>query len=513
MDNEIILEMKSISKYFPGVHALEKVDFDLRKGEVHALVGENGAGKSTLIKILAGVYKADEGEIWLKGKKISTHGTKDMIGYGISVIYQELNLIPHMSVGENIFLGREPIKNNYFRFINWQQMYTDVKEIMDIFNIDLDPRKKVYTLGIAYQQVVEIAKALSLQSEILVMDEPTATLTGYETENLFNIIDALKKKGVSIIYISHRLEEIRRIADRVTVLRDSRKIITDNLMNLQIDEIIKYMVGRELKDKYLKEEIVIGNEILGVKNLSKKGVCDNINFNLKKGEILGIAGLVGAGRTEMIQLLFGYQKKDSGIITINGKEVQIKSPYDAIKAGIGLIPEERKNQGLVLCRSVFHNISLSILDRFSLAGFIKNRNLKEIIDSIINRINIKTPSRKQLVKNLSGGNQQKVVLAKWFSRNCDIYIFDEPTRGIDVGAKIEIYQLMSNLVKNGAGIIMISSELPEILNISDRIIVMYNGMIVKKFNKGEATQESILRYAFGGGKGSLKYAKEMLGEV
>ena len=383
---------------------------------------------------------------------------------------------------------------------------------MQPFNIELNPKTKVYTLGIAYQQIVEIAKALSLDSEVIVMDEPTATLTGHEVERLFEIIDTLKEKGVSVIYISHRLEEIWRVADRVTVLRDGERIITDDLKNLQMGEIIKYMVGREVAEKYPKEELPIGAELLKVENVSKEGMCEGISFNLRQGEILGIAGLVGAGRTEMIQLLFGYQKRDSGRITIKGKEAPIKKPWDAVREGMGLIPEERKNQGLVLCLSVFDNISLAILDRFSVSGFLKGKTLRGIVDNIIQKIDIRTPTTKQLVKNLSGGNQQKVVLAKWFSRDCDIYIFDEPTRGIDVGAKIEIYRLMESLAKNGAGIIMISSELPEILNMSDRILVMYNGQIVKEFEKSEATQEGILSYAIGGGEKSIKYAKELLGE-
>jgi ribose transport system ATP-binding protein len=511
MTNETILQMVGISKEFPGVRALSKVDFDLKKGEVHALVGENGAGKSTLIKILSGVYRADEGEIWLRGQKITAHGTKAMLDSGVSVIYQELNLIPYLSVAENIFLGREQLKGNT-NLIDWKTMYAKVREILQPFRIEIDPKTKVYTLGIAYRQIVEIAKALSLESEVIVMDEPTATLTGHETERLFEMIDTLKTKGVSVIYISHRLEEIRRVADRVTVLRDGEKIVTDALRHLTIPDIIKFMVGREIKDKYPKEDIPVGDVLLNVENLTKEGVCDHASFALRKGEILGIAGLVGAGRTEMIQLLFGYQKRDSGKITVKGRAAQIKKPRDAVREGIGLIPEERKNQGLVLGLSVFDNVSLSILDRFAVSGFLKGKILRGLVDDIIQKISIKTPTPKQLVKNLSGGNQQKVVLAKWFLRNCDIYIFDEPTRGIDVGAKVEIYRLMESLAQQGAGIIMISSELPEVLNMSDRILVMYNGRIVKEFARSEATQEMILSYAIGGDESSLKYAKEILGE-
>lgn len=508
---EEILRMTGISREFPGVKALQNVDFNLLRGEVHALVGENGAGKSTLIKILAGVHRADEGEVWLKGKKITIHSTREMIDYGVSVIYQELHLIPYLSIAENIFLGREPLKKGS-RLIDWKKMHDDVNEIMQLFKIQIDPKTKVYTLGIAYRQVVEIAKALSLHSEILVMDEPTATLSGHETERLFEIIHTLKKQGVSIIYISHRLEELKRVADRVTVLRDGKKIIADNLENLTLNEIIRYMVGRVLEEKYPKEEIPAGEELLRVEGLSKKGVCENVSLHLRAGEILGIAGLVGAGRTEMIQLIFGYQKRDTGRILVKGKEVSIKKPWDAVRYGFGLIPEERKNQGLVLDLTVFDNISLAIMDLFSISGFLKKKELRQLVQSIIGSLDIKTPSIKQLVKNLSGGNQQKVVLAKWFLRDCQVYIFDEPTRGIDVGAKIEIYRLMEKLAKNGAGIIMISSELPEIINISDRILVMYEGKIVKEFQKEQASQESILSYAIGGDAESIEYARRMPGE-
>ena len=511
MSAEYILQMIGISKEFPGVKALNNVDLDLRKGEVHALVGENGAGKSTLIKILAGVHRADSGEIWWKGEKLSAFGTKTMLDRGVSVIYQELNLVPHLSVAENIFLGREQMKSNT-PLIDWKQMHQKVAEILQPFNVDLDPKTKVYTLGVAYQQIVEIAKALSLESDVIVMDEPTATLTGPETERLFEMIALLQQKGVSIIYISHRLEEIYRVADRVSVLRDGEKIITDHIENLNISDIVKYMVGRAVSEKYPKETIPIGAEVLRVERLSKAGVCQDISFEIHQGEILGIAGLVGSGRTEMIQVLFGYRKKDDGKVTVKGKPVTIKRPSDAVQEGIGLIPEERKNHGLVLGLSVFDNISLPILDRFSTSGFIQSKTLQKIVENIIQKISIKTPSTKQLVKNLSGGNQQKVVLAKWFSRNCDIYIFDEPTRGVDVGAKVEIYKLMERLAKEGAGIVMISSELPEILNMSDRILVMYNGRIVKEFSKQDATQENILSYAIGGGAESLHYAKELLGE-
>jgi len=505
MTGEYILKMVGISKEFPGVKALENVDYDLKSGEVHAIVGENGAGKSTLVKILAGVFRADKGQIRLKGVNIDFQGTRAMIERGVSVIYQELNLVPYLSVAENIFLGREPIKNKCIRLINWDKMHTKVSEIMQLFDIDINPEARVSTLGIAHQQVVEIAKALSLQSEIIVMDEPTATLTGNEVDKLFNIIRNLKKQGVSIIYISHRLEEIGQIGDRVTVLRDGKKVLTEDVKNVTTDEIIKSMVGREIGSKYPKEDIPIGDELLKVEHLCGKGVCEDVSFNLRRGEILGIAGLVGAGRTEMVQLLFGYRKKDSGRITVNGKYIRVGKPPDAVRAGIGLIPEERRNHGLVVELSVFENATLSILDRFSFLGFVKRRRLDKLVNSVVDKMKIKTPTSRQIVKNLSGGNQQKIVLAKWFLRNCDIYIFDEPTRGIDVGGKIEIYRLIENLARNGAGIMMISSELSEVLNISDRILVMYNGKIVREFNRGKANQEDVLSYALGADRSLTQY--------
>jgi ribose transport system ATP-binding protein len=512
MTGEYILKMEGISKAFPGVRALENVDYDLRRGEVHAIVGENGAGKSTLIKILAGVYGADEGQILLKGENVGFQGTRAMIDRGVSVIYQELNLIPYLSVAENIFLGREPLKNKFTRFINWDEMYLKVSEIMQLFDIDMNPKARVSSLGIAYQQVVEIAKALSLQSEIIAMDEPTATLTGNEVDKLFKIIGNLKKQGVSVIYISHKLEEIKEIADRVTVLRDGEKVLTDDVKNVTTDEIVKSMVGRDIGKKYPKENVPIGDELLKVEQLCSKGVYEDVSFDLRRGEILGIAGLVGAGRTEMVQLLFGYRKKESGRITIHGKSIRIGKPVDAVRAGIGLIPEERRNHGLVLELSVFDNITLSILDCFSFLGFINRKKLGELVNSVVDKTKIKMHNYRQIVKNLSGGNQQKIILAKWFLRNCDIYIFDEPTRGIDVAGKIEIYRLMQDLARKGAGIIMISSELPEVLNISDRILVMYNGKIVREFKGGGVAQEHVLSYAIGAVRDSTTYTEQRFGE-
>jgi len=490
-----VLSMSSISKSFPGVKALQSVDFDLRKGEVHALVGENGAGKSTLMKILAGIYTADEGEIRLKDKIIVPTGAKSMLDAGVSVIYQELNLVPQLSISENIFLGREPMKKN--GLIDWSTLHRDVAELLKPFRVQMDPRAKVYTIGPAYQQLVEIAKALSLRSDILVMDEPTAPLTGNEVEQLFVLINDLKAKGVSIIYISHRLEEIQRIADRVTVLRDGQHIITADLAELPINEIVKQMVGRQLEEHYPKHISNIGEEAFRVEGLTKKGVCSDVSFSVRKGEILGFAGLVGAGRTEIMQLLYGYKKRDSGRIFVNGKETSIRNTRDAVNRGIGLIPEERKKQGLVLGLTVLDNSALTILDLHSVMGFIKSKDILGLVSRMSEHIGVKTPSLKQTVRNLSGGNQQKVVLSKWFVRDCAIYIFDEPTRGIDVGAKVEIYKLMQALADNGAAVIMISSDLPEIMNLSDRILAIYDGRIVKEFIGGKTTDEEVMSYALG----------------
>ncbi len=490
-----VLSMSSISKSFPGVKALHRVDFDLRKGEVHALVGENGAGKSTLMKILAGIYTADEGEIRLKDKVIVPTGAKSMIDAGVSVIYQELNLVPQLSISENIFLGREPMKKN--GLIDWNTLHRDVAELLKPFNAQMDPRAKVYTIGPAYQQLVEIAKALSLRADILVMDEPTAPLTGNEVEQLFILINNLKAKGISIIYISHRLEEIQRIADRVTVLRDGQHIITADLAELPINEIVKQMVGRQLEEHYPKHVSTIGEEALRVEKLTKKGVCKDVSFSVRKGEILGFAGLVGAGRTEIMQLLYGYKMKDSGRIFVNGKETTIRNTCDAVSQGIGLIPEERKKQGLVLGLTVLDNAALTILDLHSILGFIKSKDITGLVSRMSEHIGVKTPSLRQTVRNLSGGNQQKVVLSKWFVRDCAVYIFDEPTRGIDVGAKVEIYKLMQSLADNGAAVIMISSDLPEIMNLSDRILAIYDGRIVKEFIGGQTTDEEVMSHALG----------------
>lgn len=498
--DETILEMRNIRKEFPGVLALDNACIEVKKGEVHILTGENGAGKSTLMKILAGAYKKDSGEIILRGKRVEILSPKHAQDLGISMIYQELNLVPYLTVAENIFLGREPVSQKAPFQIDWQQMYKKTKYVLESLHIDINPMAIVKELGIAKQQMVEIAKALSLNSDIIIMDEPTAALTKQEIENLFEIIKRIKNEGVSIIYISHRLEEYAEIGDRVTVMRDGKTIATLNVKDTNIEELIRLMVGRELKEKYPKISILIGEEIFKVKNLERKGVLKNISFSVREGEIVGIAGLVGAGRTELARAIFGADKIDKGEIYVEGKKVNISKPKDAINCGIALVPEDRKGQGLVLSMSVAHNITLATLDKF--AGFQKINLSKELatVKEFIQKLKVKTPHYNQKVMYLSGGNQQKVVLAKWLLANSKVFILDEPTRGIDVGGKLEVYLLINELAKNGAGVILISSELPEILGMCDRILVMCRGEIVAELSREEATQEKILYYATGGGK-------------
>ena len=490
-----ILEMNGITKTFPGVIALSDVSFNLYKGELHALVGENGAGKSTLMKILSGLYKADSGDLILRGEKVVSTGVREMIKHKVGVIYQELNLIPYLSVAENIFIGREPL--NKLGGIDWKKMRQLTKDLLTPFNLDIDVNQKVISLGAAYQQIIEIAKALSLQADILVMDEPTAALTGNEVDKLFEIIAKLKGDGVSIIYISHRLEEVHHLADRISILRDGQHVITKKRGEMTNDQMVKHMVGRVLEEQYPEYTSVPGNPVLEVKNLTKKGICENLSFIARSGEIYGFVGLVGAGRTEIMQTIFGYRKKDSGEVLVNGQVVSIKSCKDAVLKGIGLIPEERKQQGLILGMSVFDNAALAVLDLYSRAGILKRKKITSEVHKMIDSMSIKTPSVRQLVKNLSGGNQQKVVLAKWFIRHCDVYIFDEPTRGIDVGAKVEIYKLMQNLAQRGAAVIMISSELPEIMHISDKVAIVFEGKIVKEFARGQLSEEEVMEYSLG----------------
>ncbi len=491
------LQMKGITKTFPGVRALSDVGFEVRRGEVHALLGENGAGKSTLMKILAGAQPMDSGEILIDGKPVHITSPQKAMELGISIIYQEFNLVPYLNAAENIYLGREP-KAAIPGFVDFSTMYSEAQKVIDNLGVKLNVRTPVNRLSVAQQQMVEIGKATSRNATIIAMDEPSATLTDHELESLFALIHSLKEKGVSIIYISHRLEEIFQIADRVTVLRDGHYVGTKDVSELDKDEMIRMMVGRELKEKIPKQTCEIGDTALEVRSLNRKGVLEDINLKVRKGEVLGIAGLVGAGRTELARAIFGADPIDSGEIILDGKAVNIRSPRDAIRLGIGLVTEDRKSLGLILGMVVRENISLANLDALTKLGFVNHREERRAALQFIEDLMIKTPSCEQQVQNLSGGNQQKVVLAKWLFTQSKVLIFDEPTRGIDVGSKVEIYQLMNRLAANGAAIIMISSELPEVLGMSDRIVVMHEGRITGELSREEATQEKIMWLATGG---------------
>jgi ribose transport system ATP-binding protein len=492
--NNAILEMRGISKSFPGVHALDKVDLSVRRGEIHCLLGENGAGKSTLIKILAGAYQKDEGEIIINGKRVEHLNPHVSQQLGISVIYQELELVPNLTVAENILLGRTP-EGLPGGFVSWKKTFEAAQRILDDLGVDIDPRARVRSLGVAQQQMTEIAKALSRDAEVIVMDEPTSALTEQEIPQLFNAMRRLKAQNRSVIYISHRLQELAEIGDVATILRDGTLVGTVPIAGTPIDRIITMMVGRELREKFPKETVEIGGEIMRVEGLRRDSVLHDISFTLHRGEILGVAGLVGSGRTEMARAIFGADPINAGTIAIEGQPVRISSPTDAIRAGIGLLTEDRKQQGLILIQSVENNITLPSLIRFSPNTFIQRGEEDKAATDLVKSLGIKTPALSQAVKYLSGGNQQKVVVAKWVCGRSKILIFDEPTRGIDVGAKVEVYQLMNELVRQGVGIIMISSELPEVLGMSDRIIVMREGRISGEFKGSEATQESLLACA------------------
>lgn len=492
-----LLQMKGISKSYPGVQALNNVDFEVEAGEVHALVGENGAGKSTLMKILAGAEPRDSGEILLKGRPVGDLTPQKALELGIGMVHQEFNLVPYLSAAENIFLGREP-RSRIPGFIDFKTMYREAQRIVDGLGANFDVRRPVASLSVAQQQMVEIAKAASQNAVIIAMDEPSATLTEHELESLFRLIRSLKASGIGIIYISHRLEEISQIADRVTVLRDGQLVGTRRVSEVSREDLIKMMVGRELKDMIPKQPAPIGKEALRVEHLSRAGVLHDINLTVRQGEILGIAGLVGAGRTELARAIFGADPIDSGKIYLFGREIKITSPQAAIRHGIGLVTEDRKQLGLILQMAVRENISLANLKELSVAGFVNRRRERTAADHFVRELRIRTPSVEQRVRNLSGGNQQKVVLAKWLFTRSKVLIFDEPTRGIDVGSKVEIYQLMNELAAKGVAIIMISSELPEILGMSDRILVMHEGRIAGELSREEATQEKIMHLATGG---------------
>jgi ribose transport system ATP-binding protein len=493
---EVLVKMEGIEKSFPGVHALSQAQFELRAGEVHALVGENGAGKSTLMKILTGVYSKDAGHIYIKGQEVEIPNPRAAQNLGISIIHQELNLMPHLTVAQNIFIGREPRKSLNF-MLDESELNKKTRELLDTIHMDLDPRTKVSNLTVAKQQMVEIAKALSINAEVIIMDEPTSALTEAEIEELFRIIRHLRDEGKGIIYISHRLEELKQIAERVTVMRDGHYIDTVNINDVTKEKIISMMVGREIYETSKVDLENSSNEVvLEVKNLKRGRTIKDVSFKLKKGEILGFAGLMGAGRTEVARAIFGADPIEGGEIYVKGRKVNIKSPMDAVNRGIGYLSEDRKRYGLALGMDVETNIVLATFEKFlGLLGWVRQDKTRAEARSRIEELKIKTPSLKQKVKFLSGGNQQKVIIAKWLTRNCDILIFDEPTRGIDVGAKSEIYKLLNELAEKGKSIIMISSELPEILRMSHRIVVMCEGRVTGELSATEATQERIMHYA------------------
>ncbi len=500
-DNQVLLRMDKINKSFPGVQALKDVDFEVRRGEIHALVGENGAGKTTLMRVLSGAAPPDSGSIYWNGEPVSIPDPAAAQALGISMIYQELTLIPYLDLGQNIYLGREPAAKAP-NFIDWQRLYRMAQEQLARVGLEVDPRTLVAELPIAQRQMVEVAKALSLDASLLVMDEPTSALTEHEVETLFERMRELKAQGVSIVFISHRLEEVFRIADRVTVLRDGQLVGSAPISDLTEDDVVRMMVGRELKSYHAKEVAPIGDEVLRVEDLSRGDVVRGVSFSLRKGEILGVAGLVGAGRTELSETIFGVHPATGGRILIDGRPVEIHSPAQAIELGMGFVPEDRKAQGLFLRLSVAFNIVTVALKSLTTLGLIRPNAARNLARTFVERLAIRTPSLEQRVRNLSGGNQQKVVIARWLTLEPKILILDEPTRGIDVGAKAEIYALMSDLAKRGVGILMISSELPEVLGVSDRILVMREGRIVAEINDPRgATQDDIMRAAAGGANG------------
>ena len=491
---EIILKMQGIQKYFSGVHALKGVDFELKAGEIHALMGENGAGKSTLIKVLCGIHKSDGGTIEYLGNEVSFNNIGESQDAGISVIHKELNMMNHLTVAQNMFIGREFMKRG---LIDDKAMEEEAQRHFDKMGVKIDPSVKLGDLTVGKQQMVEITKAISRDCKLLVLDEPTAALTLPEVEELFKIMRELKEKGIGMIYISHRMDEINRISDRVTVMRDGEYVGTVNTAETTKDDIVKMMVGRVImgEQKACSTCPADAEVILEVNHLNAGREVKDVSFSLRRGEILGFAGLMGAGRTEVARALYGADRKSTGEILINGEKVNIKTPEQAVKHGICYLSEDRKRYGLMLQKSVTENSAIASVDDYTRGGLINDAKMREASAHYNELLRTKTPSMEQLLKNLSGGNQQKVIIARWLMKNADIFIFDEPTRGIDVGAKSEIYNLMDTLVKEGKSIIMISSELPEVLRMSDRIVVMCEGRKTGELDISEATQENIMQLA------------------
>lgn len=492
MNGTILLKMKNIHKTFPGVYALNAINFELRRGEVHALLGENGAGKSTLIKVLGGIYTADQGEVVIDGESVLIDGVKAAQANGIAIIHQELVLVPYMTVAENIFLGREPMKGC---FVDKGRMISEAQELLDAYQMNIGAGVLVEKLTIAQQQMVEIVKAISYNSKILVMDEPTSSISDKEVSFLFKTIKVLTEKGVGIVYISHKMSELEEICDRVTVLRDGEYVGTKVVKETSKDELIAMMVGRELTNYYTRDYQKTGGVVLKCEHISDGDMVDDVSFEIRRGEIVGFAGLVGAGRSEVMKCIFGLTEKATGDICIEGGKVVIKSPVDAMRHGVALVPENRKAEGLYAVQSVQFNATIEILDQFIKGIFVDKKKEIGITQDYIDKMSTKTPSQSQVIGNLSGGNQQKVLIGRWLATNPRILIMDEPTRGVDVGAKSEIYTIMNELVKQGVSIVMISSELPEILGMSDRIYVMAHGKMKGCILHGEATQENIMKLA------------------
>lgn len=492
MASEYVLELKEITKIFPGVKALDRVSFQLKAGEIHALMGENGAGKSTFIKVITGVHKADGGEMYLNGEKVDFKGPNDSQAAGIAAIYQHVTAYPHLSVAENIFMGHERVKHG---MIQWKEMYEESDRLLAQLNADFKSSAEMGTLSVAQQQMVEIAKALSANAKIIIMDEPTASLTKNESENLYRIAEKLRDEGASIIFISHRFEDMYRLATRVTVFRDSKYVGTYDVDKISNADLITAMVGREITDMFPKPDVKLGDEVLRVENLSREGFFKDVSFSVRRGEILGLTGLVGARRTEVIQTIYGVEKLDSGKIFLEGKEIKIRNPHDAIKNGIGLLTEDRSNLGLILDWGIGRNITLTEIEKYGNKFFTNDKAERAAAKELAEEVDTKAVSLFDKVSTLSGGNQQKVAVSKILASELKVLIMDEPTKGIDVGAKAEIYDIMGQLAQRGYAIIMISSEMPEVLNMSDRIIVMCEGKITGELSRDEATQEGILEFA------------------
>ncbi|MED4163301.1 sugar ABC transporter ATP-binding protein [Halalkalibacterium halodurans] len=503
MGEHFLLEMVDITKEFPGVKALDRVQLKVRKGSVHALMGENGAGKSTLMKILIGMYKPNEGKIIFDGEEVTFNSINDALDKGISMIHQELSPIPEMTVAENIFLGREPTFGKS-GLVDNKKLIEMTRNLLESLEINIDPRKKMGELSIANTQMIEIAKAISFHSKLVIMDEPTSAITEKEVAQLFKMIESLKKKGVAIIYITHKMSELDEVADDISVFRDGKYIGTDTAKNLTRDDLIKMMVGRELNQIFDKPEPKLGEVILSVKSLTKQDYFEDVSFEVRKGEIVGFAGLMGSGRTEVLETIFGVKEAESGEIFVNGQKARIKSPQDAVKNNMGFLTEDRKLTGLFLPLSVRENMITVNIDKYINMGWLNGKRVKKDCEQQKQKLYIKTPSIEQIVENLSGGNQQKVLLARWLLKNPDILFLDEPTRGIDVGAKSEFYNLIFELASQGKAIVVVSSEMAEILGLCDRILVMHEGKVTGELTREEANQEKIMQYATGQAKMAKK---------